>query len=562
MSLIESTYSTEKLAKIQKDKIVLNSNFNEIKNCYVIAIIGDARKGKSSFLNLLINNLTGQNKSFFKIDSGIDHCTLGIDIFKINVGGRKFIFLDCQGLNFEDSKNDSKYLLLIYSMANIIIFNEKNTLNNNIFSTLQPMAMFINSFENMNDDKNKPYLYIRIADYELDGKPTDLLNKNMEKHNDQYQNVRDSFRKLFNDILIGTTDSLDRIEKKMLKQNNYQGILDLKENNFMNVINHIWIVLTNMEKKSIDTKELVNKINKNEKIDFNKLDIYTANTQLEIKEFIEIHIDENKNLSNIIPDGSIFKYYKIDDFKKEIDSIRNEFKERFNSVPIGLWTKFNDKIKKYQDRYEERKQKNYDLGKSIVKPKEEKCIDDIKESIVDINQNQFNFENKLKKYKKEISEVDLEAFKESLNNIHSKIKEINEIVNEKFEENNKLLDKFRKDIDIDVDKFIKDRIDNLNPETSYYGDYDNYIDSLNPYQNVEIPYLNYKLADKKYYFKGSTKINKLLEEMNKYCKNSNYYYELYIEKLRNYYYGKIYDNCPRLYTDKIKFVKFPCFQQY
>jgi ABC-type thiamine transport system ATPase subunit len=51
----------------------------DLDNKYIISIVGDARKGKSTFLNLIINYLTKENKEYFKMDDGLSHCTLGID---------------------------------------------------------------------------------------------------------------------------------------------------------------------------------------------------------------------------------------------------------------------------------------------------------------------------------------------------------------------------------------------------------------------------------------------------------------------------------------------------
>jgi len=72
------------------------------------------------------------------------------------------------------------------------------------------MAMFINIFNSIDD---KPILYFRIADYELDGDPVELLNNLFEKRNDQFDNVRESIQKLFTIITIYTTDTIKKTEK-------------------------------------------------------------------------------------------------------------------------------------------------------------------------------------------------------------------------------------------------------------------------------------------------------------------------------------------------------------
>ena len=56
------------------------------------------------------------------------------------------------------------------------------------------MAMFINIFTSM---ETKPILYFRIADYDLDGEPQELIENLFIPQNDQYDNVRISINKLF-----------------------------------------------------------------------------------------------------------------------------------------------------------------------------------------------------------------------------------------------------------------------------------------------------------------------------------------------------------------------------
>jgi len=70
--------SSSKLLNIKDNKLVLNKLIN-IKDSYVISIVGDSRKGKSTFLNILINFLTNENIKYFNTSSDIYHCTIGID---------------------------------------------------------------------------------------------------------------------------------------------------------------------------------------------------------------------------------------------------------------------------------------------------------------------------------------------------------------------------------------------------------------------------------------------------------------------------------------------------
>ena len=234
-----------KLINFIENNINLLSDI-ELDNKYIISIVGDARKGKSTFLNLIINYLTNENKEYFKMDDGLSHCTLGIDYYQYG----EYLFLDCQGLNYQNSSNDPKLLLLIYSISNIIIYNDKNVINNNVFTTLQPMAMFLNTFKS--SINNSIILYFRVSDYDLDGNPKSLLDNILIEQNDQFNNVRESIKKLFSSIEINTTDIIDRTDKIHFKNRDFNKILEL--NGFNSIIKEIFQIVKNQTKKNLNLK--------------------------------------------------------------------------------------------------------------------------------------------------------------------------------------------------------------------------------------------------------------------------------------------------------------------
>ena len=105
------------------------------------------------------------------------------------------------------------------------------------------------------------------------------LNKTLTARKDQYQNIRETIKELFKNIDCLTTSSLDRTEKKLLKQNKYFGFLENDENKFKLCSNTITSNLLSCDKKFnsktyIETiKSYSKNINDNKKIDYNKLDI-------------------------------------------------------------------------------------------------------------------------------------------------------------------------------------------------------------------------------------------------------------------------------------------------
>ena len=74
-----------KLISIENNLLVL-TDLIEINNSIVISIVGDARKGKSTFLNLMINYITKEDKKYFNTSSDIKHCTIGIDYLQLLFG--------------------------------------------------------------------------------------------------------------------------------------------------------------------------------------------------------------------------------------------------------------------------------------------------------------------------------------------------------------------------------------------------------------------------------------------------------------------------------------------
>jgi hypothetical protein len=378
-----------KLINIVDNKLVLNGT-KTIENSYVISILGDARKGKSTLLNLIINHMKNSEDVHFKMSSSIEHCTRGIDYVLLknvkNVKNENYIFIDCQGLNYENSSNDSKLLLFIYSISNIFIYNDSKILNNNVFTTLQPMALFLNSFLDKSTDT---ILYFRINDYDLDEEPKELLKKTFNPlglENDQHSNVRSSITKLFKNILINVTESLSKNEKNLLKNNKlvefleFNSVLNNEEgskNTFQNIIVEIFDLVKTTNKKNIDLEKLVSEINNNNNIDYKKLDIYTLNTIIEINNFIEINIVKNDDFLLFNITGYNDCRIDIDNYKLNITKCIETFNKRFSTVPDDLKKIFFDAIDILIGKYETMKNKNEDIATSILEEAYNRKIKDL-----------------------------------------------------------------------------------------------------------------------------------------------------------------------------------------
>lgn len=307
----------------------------------VITIVGRARTGKSTFLNLLISYLNNNDELIFKSNSGIDHCTHGIDIYIDN----NIIFLDCQGIEYQDSSNDIQLLLLAYLLSNVIIFND-HQLNNGTLKSLEPIISFVNYIEVT--DLKKPDLFFRIRDYDMDSSVASLLTNFLTRQDDQYQTIRDSLFDLFENIDSISTGSLDRKELKHLKECKYGTILDCKDNKFEECFNNLITKISTY--KSITFSRFMENIdnisellNNNSRLDFNKLDLCHTLIKTEIVEFIN-NIDKrvytNLNVTGTQHNYNIVVKPRI----KQTNTIFDTFDNNFKFVNSNIKDNYRQKL--------------------------------------------------------------------------------------------------------------------------------------------------------------------------------------------------------------------------
>jgi hypothetical protein len=332
---------------LQLKNIISNMQTYKDDNIKVVSILGSARMGKSTLLNTIISKYNNYNNNVFTTSkSSTNYCTNGIDF--VYVPGLKIVFCDVQGLNHDNSSNDPKLLLVTYLMSDIIIFTEPKMLNKNTLQTLSPLASFLTYLDAQQIDSNnsKPSLVFRISDFTLAGKPEDNLNKLLVENNDQHKNLIINMKKLFKDIKAFKTEQLDRSELKMLDANNFIGLLESDDNGFNGFISELNEYLDkvpskfNFQKWYKNLDKFIVEINMNNKIDFNKLDIYYQIAEKELLEYENL-LRETK--------PEIFTAMKVNHSQKDLDNIikirvkirdniDNEFKSKFKVV--------NDNIKK------------------------------------------------------------------------------------------------------------------------------------------------------------------------------------------------------------------------
>ena len=143
---LSNYYKVSKFMNIKKGILELSPTINfpaNDKPLSVLALIGPARRGKSTLLNCIISSLLKGNYSLFETSDTDEHCTYGIDYAIIETEEKNILFFDVQGMGLHDSSNDCKILLYIYLIADIIIFNERNMIDNRTLDNLLPLTTFM-----------------------------------------------------------------------------------------------------------------------------------------------------------------------------------------------------------------------------------------------------------------------------------------------------------------------------------------------------------------------------------------------------------------------------------
>ena len=339
------------LISIDSDKLIYNlkNNHQDVsKKVKVISVIGKARTGKSTLMNMLISYWTKKNTNIFKMSDSINHCTNGVDYYYLEESN--IILLDFQGIYLGDSSQDCKLLLFAYLLSDVLIFNEKEMLSNMTLQQFQPMLSFMHYIDktSLKNSKN-PKLIFRICDVHLKLDPIENRNSMLHKQQDQFQSIRDCISELFDDITVIKTHSLERSELKLLNSENFLEMLKIDENNFETAITSIDDYIECIEPTRTfgqfmnDVNKITKSINNQEKIDCNKLDVFTNLTKLDIHDYIN-NLDKTI-YDEIIVDGTQ-KLYEDNllsrIFKK--DKIIKDIYIKFNSVPKHI---LDDEVKKY-----------------------------------------------------------------------------------------------------------------------------------------------------------------------------------------------------------------------
>lgn len=303
MGIVTMSLKTHQLVRFgdaeDSDKIIIDfPEENPLDQQFtVISIIGQARKGKSTFLNALLSSLLGMDVHVFKTSDGIETCTRGIHMLVYD----KYIFLDCHGLgdatSGSDARHDPALLLLVYSLSNIIIHNVQS-MNNFTLKELEALTVFLSEFETSPVRINIPQLIFRVRDYDLTGSLTDLTRATLRCSGDQFDGLKNTIVRNFSAInSFSTSTTSEDIE--WMRSGNFLGLLYNEKNQFKSTIKSI-LGLAESESMwlSVFQKTLftmADKINTN-KINVGVLDVTEIYQQNIIIKYIDVERKSKRHL--------------------------------------------------------------------------------------------------------------------------------------------------------------------------------------------------------------------------------------------------------------------------
>ncbi len=360
-------------------------------NIPVISAIGTSRDGKSTSLNLYANwlidkyrNTVRQVEPFspFTAMQTDDVVTNGIDYYIVP---QKCMLIDCQGMQLQDAKYDHFLMLITYLMSNIIILTVRERLDLQILNNCLPVFSFLSEIppEYKRSNKDKPTLLIRIKDFQNSKQLANdkdylikLVNKWLEKSNDQYDQIKEAFANAFNiDIIATKYPTMDDDDEVNIHDPNFLN----KNKSFMDYCKKLdELTKGKTAPKILKTNggldKLVASLRENKKIDWKKLDLYHQITENELRKYLQEELSNDKNLNDetilLKMDGSSAGTVLCKNRRTLIDSTKTKlYQEKFKDITESIKDEvFKTTFDNFDKIYIEAKNKNELLAENIIKP--------------------------------------------------------------------------------------------------------------------------------------------------------------------------------------------------
>lgn len=354
-------------SKINVDLINTNFTINDGKTI-TIAIIGQSRQGKSSFLNCLISRLkeyynleVSEDNVYFKSmsrkASGGKDVTKGMRYYNLTIGKITYCFIDVQGISGVESEDDPVILMFCYYIADLVIVN-CNSLDANTLKMLEPIGALQAKLGKVVD--NKPTLVFRYLDVEDDFNIADTLksfNLMMNDRKDQVSGVRQVIKELFifDETPVVFTTRPERKEISDLDKGNIANVLS-SNTTFIEACDSIIAKLKTFEGR-MQVKEnmliAANKINAQDGIVNSEMfDTVTRVTQSDIMLWIHgstFTDDDQVPIKSMIPD-ELKKDLQVIDSSSKTHELLLERKEKIATCVDDYNKRFAKTPKKIRDQ--------------------------------------------------------------------------------------------------------------------------------------------------------------------------------------------------------------------
>lgn len=355
----------------------------------VISCIGTSRDGKSTFLNLMADyihkkeNVQNPPQDPFHSKQSDDAVTNGIDYFYAG----NYLLLDCQGMQLEDAKYDHYLAVISYLMSDVLIFTVRQRLDLQVLNNLLSLFCFLSEIPEGSRKKTKSQLIIRIKDFQnvKDLKNDDkylekLVNKWLEKSNDQHDQIKEAIKQTF--IIIPVATFSPRYDDDKYEDQ----ILDIYSKTFANYnpsfIKACELVYESSKMSNVtdllkgdNLVNLVNDLIKNGKMDYKKLDLYHNITKVELLEYIgySLNVANSEQLDKTIinkMDGSNQASLLVRDRKILIEKLYGHaFNIKFKDVPFDIkYECFNKTFLEFWDIHNQAKQSNINRAENMLQP--------------------------------------------------------------------------------------------------------------------------------------------------------------------------------------------------
>ena len=319
---------------------------DDFANKIVIAIVGEARHGKSTYLNIMVSKILGINISPFKSCGSHEHVTKGIQIFI----AEQYVFIDCQGLMYHNSTNDGRILLFAYALADVIIVNGRS-MNNTVLNMIQPIALFGNYMTQTKPKSKKPSLIFRILDHSerTNGNINKIFENTFNKDIvDQYTSLKKTLDVIFENINVTHTGVFTDAEIDLIESGNY---LDLLINNNKNINASIEFIMSYVPQPHITIANLFEKIKQikedilshNNVICMNNADVCVILREKDLNEYVN-NIKKNYKFltDDITVDGTNENYEAEITPKVDIaNKIFDEFTEIYREIDPTIMEKYS-----------------------------------------------------------------------------------------------------------------------------------------------------------------------------------------------------------------------------